>query len=282
MARPLACSEVLPVWRSTRRPSRRVKSSCWSPTFRRYVYTPFVSGSTKISKDPVVDHLFFAGRLEGVRLGVLAQGYANDIAFAKGFATAEAAAFDLHDQGIGVIIEPSNPWNDAGGYQPQTGAFQRAVDGHSPGLGPDTLRLVVPTGHSPHEQGALVAEYLGLSIDPPVMNQTGIADGSPGYQDRHTTYYVIHHLPGVQRTHRVSFGLSVDLDSDDQVRAGKSRPLSGNELRLVDGPDHVSAQELTELHQVDLYLHAGHGQVITFGTEDFIDAKRQVAGRDFL
>ena len=77
---------------------------------------------------------------------------------------------------------------------------------------------MVPPGHGPHEERSLIAKGVGFSVDPPVMNQTDVADRSPGDQDRDTSHHIIHHLPGPQWPYGVGLALTIYLDTYDQLR----------------------------------------------------------------
>jgi hypothetical protein len=75
---------------------------------------------------------------------------------------------------------------------------------------------MVEPGHSPHEKGALIAKGEGSAVDPPVMNQAGITDGSPGDQDWHSGDHVVHDLPSCQRPDGIGPALPIDRDADHQ------------------------------------------------------------------
>jgi hypothetical protein len=55
--------------------------------------------------------------------------------------------------------------------------------------------MIVP-GHSPHEKRARVAKNVCLSINPPVMHETGIANRSPGDQNGDAGQFIVYHLAG--------------------------------------------------------------------------------------
>lgn len=103
----------------------------------------------------------------------------------------------------------------AGVDHTQTGSLEWSLDGRSPRLRPNAAGLLVPPGHRPHEQGALVAEGMEFAINPPVVNQTGIADGSPCDQYRYPSHHVVDHLARIQGPNRVGPALSVQLDPND-------------------------------------------------------------------
>ena len=55
-----------------------------------------------------------------------------------------------------------------------------------------------------------------LAVDPSVVNQTGVADGSSGDQDGHNPHLVVDHFSPARRAHRVSLALSVHLNAHHQ------------------------------------------------------------------
>ena len=111
-----------------------------------------------------------------------------------------------------------------------------------PGAAPTTFYYIIPTlpqagegfftnksSHGPHIQASLVAEDEGLAVYPPVMNQTGKADGSPGKQDRDTSDHIVDHLPPVQSTDGVGPGIPIDFPGPSPTHQG-SRSASLGEM----------------------------------------------------
>ena len=92
---------------------------------------------------------------------------------------------------------PGRPRYYARWNQPEPCPFKRPSYCRSPRLRPDAFSFMVPPGHRSHEQGPLIAKGVDLVTNPPVMNQTGIANRSPAYKDGHTSHHVVYHLPKV-------------------------------------------------------------------------------------
>ncbi len=44
-------------------------------------------------------------------------------------------------------------------------------------------------------------------VDSPVVHETGVAERSPGYQDRDPREFIVHHLPERQDIHGIGFDL---------------------------------------------------------------------------
>ena len=95
---------------------------------------------------------------------------------------------------IGMMFQPGLSGNQLVRQQGQPGPGQLAVDGRTPRLGPHTLALPVPSGHRVHEQLAFVSERVGRPCDSPVMDETGVANGSPCDEYRGAADLVIDHL----------------------------------------------------------------------------------------
>ena len=164
----------------------------------------------------VIDGAGPAGQRKRIAPGEVTQAYADNIVGPKLFPGPESsAASDVQQQGSGVFRYPGAPWNHRSGDHFQTGSLEWSLDGRSPRLRPNAAGLLVPPGHRPHEQGALVAEGMEFAINPPVVNQTGIADGSPCDQYRYPSHHVVDHLARIQGPNRVGPALSVQLDPND-------------------------------------------------------------------
>ena len=98
---------------------------------------------------------------------------------------------------------------------------------------------MVPPGHGVHEESAVVAEDVGFAIDAPVVHETGVANRSPGDQDRPTGQFVVDHLPEAQHGHRICFRFSLDDDAHDQFIIEQRRIFCADEFRLVDRGDGI-------------------------------------------
>lgn len=66
---------------------------------------------------------------------------------------------------------------------------------------------MVKPRHGVHKQRAVVPERVRDPVDSPVVHETGVADRSPGDQDRQTSQLVVHHLPEAQYRDRIGLGL---------------------------------------------------------------------------
>ena len=65
--------------------------------------------------------------------------------------------------------------------------------------------MIVPR-HRPHEERACVTENVCLSINPPVMHETGIANRSPRDQDGDAGQLIVYHFAGAQHSNWIGLG----------------------------------------------------------------------------
>ena len=147
---------------------------------------------------------------------IVGQDQAYDEVGVEFLGKTDALVVVSHGQGIGMFGFPTTPGGNLGGQQEQLCAFVWTINGATPGLGPDRFRRVVPPGHSIHHQATGVAEDVGLSINSPVVHETGVANRSPRDQRGYAGHFVIDHLPKTQDGDGIGFGLPFQADANDK------------------------------------------------------------------
>jgi len=88
---------------------------------------------------------------------------------------------------------------------------------------------------------------MGRSINPPVVHETGVAQRSPGDEDRNAGQLVVDHFAVAQDGDGIGFGLAVKRDADDEFVVDQRRFIRRHGLvspgKLVvgvsGGPDSV-------------------------------------------
>jgi len=63
----------------------------------------------------------------------------------------------------------------------------------------------------------MVAEGVGLAVDPPVMNEAGAPDRSPGDEHRNAAHVVIHHLQKRKYRQGVGLRVAIEREADHEV-----------------------------------------------------------------
>jgi hypothetical protein len=76
---------------------------------------------------------------------------------------------------------------------------------------------MVPEGHCVHEQRTLIAKGLNLTVNPPVMHQTGETDWSPRNKDRHPSHHIVSHLPELHEAMGIDARLAVYLNANHEL-----------------------------------------------------------------
>ena len=111
--------------------------------------------------------------------------------------------------------------------------------GPTPGLQSHALSLMTPPSHYPHEERTPVAKGVSVAINSPVMNQTGIPDGSTGNQNRYPSHFVIDHFSLIKAPYRISPALAIYLQPNDQCADLELRVSVRHELWFIYRLDFV-------------------------------------------
>jgi len=92
---------------------------------------------------------------------------------------------------------------------------------------------MVPEGHCVHEQRTLIAKGLNLTVNPPVMHQTGETDWSPRNKDRHPSHHIVSHLPELHEAMGIDARLAVYLNANHELGRQQIDVACCHDQRLV-------------------------------------------------
>ncbi len=116
-----------------------------------------------------------------------------------------------------MFFFPTAPCGHLRGQEKKLHTLKRPSNRTPPGLRPDRFCFVVEPGHGTHKECACVTKSKRNAVDSPVVHETGVADRSPGDQDRDSGQFIVDHLAKSKDGDRVSFRLFSKRYPDDQL-----------------------------------------------------------------
>ena len=86
----------------------------------------------------------------------------------------------------------------------------------------------------------------------PVVNQTGVANGSPGNQYGNSGDHIVDHFPADQRTDWISPAFPLYIYANYKFVGQQLHVACGHDVGFINGEDSVSGYQLAKLTRVYL------------------------------